>query len=180
MAVVRRVVTGTNAEGKAVFVSDGPAPNSHDFEAKPGQAQTRIWFSSGIPSLSPPEEEPTVLGGRVVPDPGGVSFLVVQFAPASAVDDERFDAARLAEELATYAPDLAEAFEDDEAGMHRTSSVDYAVVISGELWLELDDGAETRLRPGDTVVQIAARHGWRNKSDEPAVIAVVLTGADAH
>jgi len=177
MPQVRRVVTGTDSRGKAVFVSDGPAPHSHDFEFMPGQAQTRIWFTDEPPTTRPPSGEPTSESGPVVAPVGGASFVVVQYAPDSVVHDARFDPARLGGELESFAPDLAAAFEPDAPGMHRTASVDYGVVVSGEIWLELDDGAETRLLPGDTVVQIAARHAWRNKTDLPAVVAFVITGA---
>ena len=177
MTQIRRVVAGTDERGKAVFMSDGPAPFSHDFAGMPGQAQTRIWFSADVPSTTAPDQEPTVATGPVVPGPGGASFVVVQYAPDSIVTDPRFDPARLGDELATYAPDLAEAFEPDEPGMHRTPSVDYCVVIDGEIWLELDDGVQTRLLPGDTVVQLGTRHAWRNKTDRPAIVAFVLTGA---
>jgi len=177
MPQIRRVVTGTDSEGKSVFVSDGPAPHSHDFEFQPGQAQTRIWFTDQPPTTRPPAGEPTSVSGPVVAAPGGASFVVVQYAPDSVVHDPRFDPARLGGELKTFAPDLAAAFEPDAPGMHRTASVDYGVVVSGEIWLELDDGAEARLLPGDTVVQIAARHAWRNKTDRPAVVAFVITGA---
>ena len=177
MPQIRRVVTGTNRDGKAVFVSDGPAPYSHDFEFMPGQAQTRVWFTEEVPTTRPPSGEPTSEGGPVVAPPGGASFVVVQYAPDSVVHDPRFDSERLGGEMETFAPDVAAAFEPDAPGMHRTASVDYGIVVSGEIWLELDDGAETRLLPGDTVVQIAARHAWRNKTDRPAVVAFVITGA---
>lgn len=60
--------------------------------------------------------------------------------------------------------------------MHRTPSVDYGVVLDGEIWLELDDGTQTRLTRGDTIVQIGGRHAWRNKTDRPAAVAFVITG----
>jgi hypothetical protein len=177
MAKIRRVVTATNYRGKSVIMSDGPAPFSHDFVGMPGQAQTRVWFSADIPATTAPAEEPTDATGPVLPGPGGASFVVVQYAPDSVVTDPRFQPDLLSDELATYAPDLAEAFEPDEPGMHRTPSVDYGVVIEGEIWLELDDGVQTHLLPGDTVVQLGTRHAWRNKSDRPAVVAFVMTGA---
>jgi hypothetical protein len=176
MAEIRRVVAATDHQGKSVIVSDGPAPFSHDFAGMPGQAQTRIWFSANIPAAAGPDEEPTDPNGPVVPGAGGASFVVVQYAPDSVVTDPRFRPDLLSEELATYAPDLAAAFEADDAGMHRTPSVDYGVVIEGEIWLELDDGVEAHLRPGDTVVQLGTRHAWRNKTDRAAVVAFVITG----
>jgi hypothetical protein len=171
------VVTGTDAAGKSVIVSDGVVPHSHDFRTMPGQAQIRVWFSPGVPSSMLPEAEPTDNHGPVVPGPGGASFVIVSYAPESVVMSPDFDPAAAGQEVATYAPDLAEVFEPD--GMHRTRSVDYGVVLEGEVWLELDDGAQVRLTPGDTVVQVAARHAWRNKTQAPATVAFVLTGVDA-
>lgn len=174
---VRRVVAGNDARGKSVFLSDGSAPHSHDFEFMPGQAQTRIWFTVGQPTTAPPAAEPTTDTGPVIPGPGGASFVIVQYAPDSVSTDSRFDAVNANAEFAAFAPDIAEASDINEPGMHRTASVDYGVVIDGEIWLELDDGAQTRLTRGDTIVQIAGRHAWRNKTGRPAIVAFVLTGA---
>ncbi|GAB3346187.1 hypothetical protein GCM10027300_05090 [Modestobacter lapidis] len=66
--------------------------------------------------------------------------------------------------------------EPDNPGMHRTDTVDYAIVLEGEVTMELGDGAQTRLTAGDTVVQLGSRHAWRNRTDRPATIAFVLTG----
>jgi quercetin dioxygenase-like cupin family protein len=63
--------------------------------------------------------------------------------------------------------------------MHTTHTVDFGVVISGEIWLELDDGAEVHLTAGDTVIQNGTRHAWHNRTDEPCVIAVSIVGARA-
>ncbi len=174
---VRRVVTGTDAWGRSVFLSDGVVPNSREFTSMPGQAQIRVWFTPRPPSITPPASEPTDNTGPVVPGPGGTSFVIVQYAPDSVFTATDFDPVAAGQELATYAPDLALVFEPD--GMHRTHSVDYGVVLAGEVWLELDGGAQTRLTPGDTVVQLASRHAWRNRTNAPATVAFVLTGAGA-
>ena len=68
--------------------------------------------------------------------------------------------------------------EPDHPGMHTTDTIDFEYVISGEVWLELDDGVEVHLRAGDTVVQNGTRHAWRNKSSEPCQMLVVLIGAN--
>jgi quercetin dioxygenase-like cupin family protein len=62
--------------------------------------------------------------------------------------------------------------------MHRTDTVDFLYVVSGEVVLELDDGAERLLRAGDCIIQNGTRHAWRNRSDEECVILVVLIGAE--
>ena len=141
-----RVVAGTDARGKSVFLSDGQVPNSHEFASMPGQAQIRVWFTPGPPGATPPATEPTDNTGPVLPGPGGASFVIVQYAPDSVVTAPDFDRAAAGQEMAMYAPDLARVFEP--GGMHRTRSVDYGVVLTGEVWLELDDGAQTRLSPG--------------------------------
>lgn len=176
---VRRVVAGNDARGKSVFLSDDVVPNSHEFESMPGQAQTRVWFTAGPASTAPPAAEPTSNTGPVVPGPGGASFVIVRYAPDSVTASPGFDPDRANEEFATYAPDIAEASDPAVPGMHRTQSVDYGVVLEGEIWLELDDGAQTRLTRGDTIVQLAGRHAWRNKTDATATVAFVLTGAGA-
>src|SRR6266852_4935932 len=88
---IRRVVAGNDAHGNSVFLSDDIAPNTHDFEYLPGQAHARIWFAPGHVTTTPPTKEPTTNTGQILPDPGGASFLIVQYAPDSAVSDPRFD-----------------------------------------------------------------------------------------
>jgi hypothetical protein len=170
-------VAGTDAQGRSTILFDGPAPHSHDFESMPGQAQTRIWFTPQPATTTPPVEEPTTATGPVIPGVGGASFVIVQFAPDAVLQDPRFDPARADAEFAEVAPDIAAASDVNDPGMHRTASVDYGIVVDGEIWLEVDGGAQTRLSRGDTLVQIAGRHAWRNKADQPATVAFVLTGA---
>jgi quercetin dioxygenase-like cupin family protein len=67
--------------------------------------------------------------------------------------------------------------EEAEQGTHQTDTVDFDVVLSGEVWLELDGGAEVRLGPGDCVIQNGTRHAWHNRANEPCVMAVAMVGA---
>ena len=76
-----------------------------------------------------------------------------------------------------HMPELAQTFEVDNPGMHTTDSVDYGIVLEGEVWLELDDGKQVHLQPHDVVVQNGTRHAWRNKSDKPVKMAFVIIGA---
>jgi hypothetical protein len=176
---VRRVVAGVDENGKSVVLSDGPAPHTLDYQYMPGQGHARIWRTDGAVTTKPPAEEPTSDTGPMLPEPGGASFLILQVAPGSFMTHPRFDPAKSGEEFATYAPDMAAIMEPDNPGMHRTDTVDYVIVLDGEVTLELGDGAQTRLTAGDTVVQLGSRHAWRNQTDRPATIAVVLTGVTA-
>jgi hypothetical protein len=174
---IRRVVAGTDEQGRSVIVSDGFAPHSHDFTFLPGQSQTRIWFTPHAPSTSVPDGEPTTPDGPVLPGAGGASFVIVRFAPDSLAEDPGFDPVAVGQEFAGCAPDIAAATETGNPGMHRTPTVDYGIVLEGEIWLEVDGGVRARLTRGDTVVQYAGRHAWRNKTGKPALVAFVLTAA---
>jgi quercetin dioxygenase-like cupin family protein len=80
-------------------------------------------------------------------------------------------------ELEEKLPGLAGHMEVDDPGMHTTATVDMEVVLSGQVVLELDDGATRTMGPGDVIVQNGTRHRWSNPGDEPAVLAVFIVGA---
>lgn len=176
---VRRVVAGVDKDGKSVVLSDGLAPATFDHTYLPGQAHTRIWQTDGTVTTTPPDHEPTTDTGPLLLGPGGSSFLILQVAPNASVTDRRFDGAKAAQELAIHLPDIAAAMEPDNPGMHRTATVDFGIVLDGEIHLELDDGVQIRLTVGDTIVQLGSRHAWRNPTDQTATLAVVLTGVTA-
>jgi hypothetical protein len=107
-----------------------------------------------------------------LPPAGGSLLQIVTFPPAAT--RRAADPKAMAEEYRARLRGLAESFERDGSGMHVTASIDYALVLDGELWLELDDGETVHLHAGDIVIQQATRHGWRNKSERPATIAFVM------
>src|SRR5436190_139966 len=74
-------------------------------------------------------------------------------------------------------PGMLQYMEPDAPGMHTTPTVDFEVVLEGEVWLELEDGKEVHLRPGDCVVQNGTRHAWRNRTSEPCTMLSILVGA---
>lgn len=80
-------------------------------------------------------------------------------------------------QLAAALPGLAESFEPDAPGMHTTPTIDYGIILEGELWLELDDGEMRLVMPGDIVIQNGTRHAWRNKTDRVARALFVMIGA---
>ena len=142
---VRRVVLGRGDDGRSAVSSDGPAPAVHSMG--PGYAVTEIWATKATP---PPidGDDPTVDGpGLDLALPAGhTRFWVVEFPPHNA----------------GVAP-----------VMHDTPTLDYLVVLSGSVTLELEDGS-VELHAGDTAIQRANRHAWRNDGDEPCRLAVVM------
>ena len=152
----RRVVTGTDAAGRSQIVSDGAASET------PGFAE--LWVGSARDPLEP---EPTrgEPWSRVEPPPGASSWRIFDLPP-----DEVVAAYLASREL----PEV------EASGFHRTDTLDYVLILDGEITLELDAGA-VDLRSGDCVVQRGTRHAWRNRSGRPvrmAVVMVSLAGAD--
>jgi len=174
---IRRIVTGHDAHGSAVFVSDGDAPRAQSFKHVPGHAFAQVWTTGPDASLPAAPGDPTTAGGSLVPPPGGSSLLVVTFQPDAVMADPAMDHAAAGAEMAAALPGLIDCFEMDHPGMHTTASIDYGIVLSGGLWLELDHGAVKQVRAGDIVGQNGTRHAWRTRSTEPATVAFVLLGA---
>jgi len=174
---IRRVVTGHDSNGRSVLLSDGATPRTVVFQSIPGHAFAQVWTTPPSPVLQAGGADPTEGQLSLLPAPGETSFLIVTFPPDSTMSAPGFDPAAAGEECVARMPDLAGTFEPDCPGMHRTDTMDYAIVLSGEVWLEVDDGNETLLRPTDVVVQQGTRHAWRNKTEAPAIVAFFMVGA---
>jgi mannose-6-phosphate isomerase-like protein (cupin superfamily) len=171
---LRRIVTGRDRAGKAIIAQDGVPPRVVTTETLPGLALVEVWATDTTPDLPGVAIDLTTTMKSFVPGPGGTRFRIVQFP---GVSTRAFDQEAFRREYLIKAPGLAEAMELQDPGMHTTDSVDYGVVISGEITLELDDGATVSLKQGDCVVQNGTRHAWRNGSPTPCVMAFVLVGA---
>jgi mannose-6-phosphate isomerase-like protein (cupin superfamily) len=174
---IRRVVTGRDADGKAVIVTDGPAPRSYDLAHVPGMSSVMLWASGPREPIRLDGSDPTPHVRSQIPKPGGTCFTIVRFPPDSVFRDPAFDPVAADAEQRVASPGIPDLFEPGNPGMHTTDSVDYGIVLEGEVWLELDDGRLTQLRQGDTVIQNGTRHAWRNLGDMPVTMAFVNVGA---
>lgn len=172
---IRRVVTGCDAGGSSLVALDAPPPRTHAFKNIPGLVSRMIWATSSQYSVPFDGVDPTSQVSNFVPASGETRMLVLTFPPDAVFMNPEFDPQDATAENLAVSPGLAERFEPD--GKHTTPTIDYGVVLDGEIWLELDNGIETCLKPFDVFVQNGARHAWRNKSDRPATFAVVLIGA---
>lgn len=172
---MRRVVTG-HSKGKAVFVSDADvAPTTITHSA--GSSYHELWSSDAAPTF--PDDGSEVSGKQWFPPVGGYRFATFTVPPQSAALPADFDRSLAAAEIEAKLPGMLTQSnqEPDSPGMHTSDTIDFEYVISGEVWLELDDGAEVCLQPGDTVVQNGTRHRWVNKGTQPCTMIVFLTGA---
>lgn len=158
---VRRLVTGHDEQGRSTFASDDLV----EFDGV-----RMLWGADEPPVFPDSGSRPHC--GSFFPRVDGYRFSIVELQPGIGGSDLEPDGPQLAD-LATYGVHL----DRDQPGMHRTETIDFEVILSGQIVLELDDGAERVLNPGDTVVQNGTRHRWRVDGNEPAVMAVFMVGA---
>lgn len=177
---MRRIVTGLTEEGKSVFVSDGEPPRVATIEELPSFRMTEVWATKDIPEIPNEEGDITTELPSLIPGLKETCFRIVQYYPEQELIEalqSGADVQAVLDKFKKGAPGLAEAMEPDNPGMHTTDTIDYGIVISGEITLELDDGAEVHLKQGDCVVQNGTRHAWRNRGTEPCTMAFVMFGA---
>ena len=164
--MTRRVVTGQTANGKSVFVSD---------EVLPEGQFAQLWGSDEPVALPTDGAEPKWT--RFFPPANGFRFLVWTLAPDPPGGTEALLTPEVVAMMNERLPGLLDAMEPDNPGMHTTDTVDFDVVLSGDVWLELDDGAEVKLSAGDCVIQNGTRHAWHNRSGAPTTMISALVGA---
>jgi mannose-6-phosphate isomerase-like protein (cupin superfamily) len=150
----RRVVTGHTPDGVSVVVSDGPVPVSRELPDD-GVAFHEIWNTEGAPTRIEAVEatEPTERTLAVPPPPRGTKIRINEFQPGHL--DER----------------------GLQSPVHRTASIDYGIVLEGEITLVLDD-SEVTLHAGDIVVQRGTDHAWANRGDTVAKVVFVLVDGE--
>lgn len=170
---VRRIVTGHTPTGVAIIQEDGPAPRQQRIGGDIGPMFHEIWNTPATPApIDAASGEPAESGIVLAPPKGGTRIRVLDIPP----EGDRLAKLTEAERRAHFAEiGAAEAVADSSrhAFMHRTETIDYGIVIEGELVLIMDEG-ETVVRAGDIVIQRGTNHGWANRSDSNCRIAFIL------
>lgn len=173
---IRRIVTGHDEQGNSVFVSDDYAPRAKSFVSIPGHAMAQLWTTPPNPERVEQESDPTLSNPSLIPPKGGTSIAVFDFPPDSVMQNP-VDGVRAYQELEAALPGLIESFEPENPGMHTTPTIDYGIILEGEMWLELDNGQSRHVKTGDIVIQNGTRHAWRNRSERIARGLFVMIGA---
>src|SRR5690348_6878284 len=158
---VRRVVTGHDAAGHSIVASDEVVPVNRIGSL--GAAAALLWGRDDPGRFPDDGAQPRL--SAAFPPPGGCAIAIITLA-AEGDDFHQF----VHHGLAAWA-------DPDEPGMHRTATMDYDFVLEGTIGLELDDGVEVTLRPGDLVVQNGTRHRWHNRGATPARYLAITIGA---
>jgi cupin domain len=169
---VRRVLTGHDADGRSTFIADGDAPNVKEMGSNSGLAITELWETNGAPASNAGDKDAGNRKVRLEPPKNGTVFRIVEFPPDSQWQS-RPDARKWAAAIdADHVPDRG----SSDPMMHKTSTVDYIIVLKGEIYAIVDKG-ETLLRTGDVFVQRGTNHSWSVRGNESCVIGVVLVDA---
>lgn len=169
---IRRIITGHSPAGRSIIVSDSPAP---DVIVNPnGATSILIWETDRSPASNRGNEDAAPAGLRVPVPPrhrGGSVFRVVDFPPDRELPaDYHMD------------PSVTRVQVDPERskrhhGFHKTDTVDYAIVLDGEIWAMMDEG-ETLMKAGDVLIQRGTFHAWSNRSNRPCRVAFILLDAE--
>lgn len=172
---VRRIVTGHDAQGRSIIISDAPSPHSMALAGVSNFGVTDIWKTDRAPASNQGDEDPCSSQISLAPPPSGSVFRVVQFPP----DKEYVGKWKRDQAFASMGDSGADAMHESgerHEAMHRTNSVDYAFVLEGEIWAVMDEG-EVRMTAGDVLVQRGTNHSWSNRSDKPCMVGFVLIDA---
>lgn len=171
---IHRVVTGHDDQGRAIISSQGPLPTVVAIEAIPGTVFHEVWSTDTSPARVDNAADPTLGALRLPPPAQGTRMRFVDIPPDTA-DYLAHGAGRMKEAFTQIGDAAASTVAADSPHplMHRTESVDYGVVIEGEMTLVLDD-SEVLLRPGSVVVQRRTNHAWANRSARPCRMLFVL------
>jgi hypothetical protein len=172
---VRRIVTGHDAEGRAVVIEDAAATNVVSSPARPDAGLTNLWLTGAMPADCDATDPMIGAPHGLLPPKTGTIFRFFQIPPGDkrgeAPSEETREATR-----AAFAAMGAGAQHDDtarHAAMHKTETVDYIMLLKGEVTLILD-ADERDMQPLDVVIQRGTNHAWANYGTEPAVLMAVL------
>jgi mannose-6-phosphate isomerase-like protein (cupin superfamily) len=173
---VRRIVTGHDEQGRSVITSDASAPVVRTNPRRVGYCVTELWMTQETPAFVGNEPDPTPLRPLTLEPPRqGTVVRIVEFGPEGEWL-EKMDAAGTREAWGAMGTDTASTNHTGSAKhplMHRTQSVDYGLVLEGEITLVLDQ-EEVLMRTGDFVVERGTNHAWANRSGKPCRILFVL------
>lgn len=163
---VRRIVTGHNAEGRSVFVEDRICP--HVVRRGNGNVIVELWSTDEHPADNSGFKDPGI--PKKVLDTGrnGSIFHIVVYPP------DALRAAAIAESVVKgEKPDSRYKGDGRHFGFHKTETLDYAIVLKGEIYALMDQG-ETRMTAGDVLIQRGTSHAWSNRSDKPCSVLFAM------
>lgn len=171
---IQRVVTGHDEFGKAIVVSNGPLTTVAEIRAIPGTIFHEIWCTAQMPATVGNTPDPSIGALSLPPPKYGTRIRIVDIPPDT--DDFLKGGAAVMKDAFTQIGDTGASTVNASSPhplMHRTETLDYGVVIEGEMTLVLDD-SEVELKPGHVVIQRGTNHAWANRSGKLCRMLFVL------
>ena len=165
---VRRVVTGNGRDGRSKVILDGSPVNT--VEPLKGLVFSDLWETGAPPNPIEPFTDTSARPVRLEPRPGGTILKVVTFPPVSQYTEDAWQG--------VYEVIGASAESNSGGAMHQTATIDYVVVLKGEIFCVLEDG-EVHLREGDDLVQRGTNHAWEIRTNRPCTILGVMISNEA-
>jgi len=164
---VRRVVTGHDASNQSIIVADGPSARIFDKLGQEGLIFQEIWNTTESPALINRDQQEADEDSLVLAPPSnGVRIRVLDIPPDAPGEN-------LEEVFENISASDAHIASDRHPSFHRTETIDFGIILSGEIVLLMDEG-ETTVRAGEIVVQRGTNHGWANRTDQPCRVAFIL------
>lgn len=176
LAPFRRIVTGHDEQGRAIVQEDGPPPRVQRIGGEHGPIFYEVWNTRATPApIDRASGEPREDGIILAPPRNGTRIRILDIPPEgdNFKDMTPEEARAHFEEIGAADASSHVADGSRHAFMHRTETIDYGIVLEGEIVLILDEG-EILARAGDIVVQRGTNHGWANRSDRTCRIAFIL------
>jgi len=175
----RRIVTGHDKNGRSIVLHDGIATNTVSNPASPNRGLTNFWRTEQTPASNEGNVDPMAGPAQgLLPPRSGSVFRFFQIAPEK--EEAHMTAeqkeARMRAAFAQMGAAHNRVDTHKHSSMHKTETVDYIILLKGEVTLLLDEG-EVPMKPFDVVVQRGTNHGWVNYGDEPALLVAVLIDA---
>jgi len=175
----KRALTGRDEAGKSVFKSFDVTSKVVEIDSNPGLTFYELYMTDDVPKLTGLEPDPMLEGTKAFPGPGGTMFRLISYPPRRPEGYKppagvTFESAL--GEMSEKVPRMGDHFDRNAPGMHTSDTIDYCIVVRGEMTLELDDGQKVHLRQCDCVVQNGTRHRWRNPLPEPCLMAFISIG----
>jgi len=169
---IRRIVTGHDATGRSVFLTDGPAPDVFPALATPAMTIHLMWRTTSAPASFEGNEDMAPAGLRIPTAPqqrGGTVFRFADIPPDRELGDQR--------DMGRHGVKVTAEGRRCHVMFHQTDTIDYALVMEGEIWAVLDDD-EVLMKQGDVLIQRGTGHAWSNRSEKPCRMAFILVDAE--
>jgi quercetin dioxygenase-like cupin family protein len=174
---VRRIVAAINADGKSYIAEDGPPRAVRENPARPGVRVSNLWATFDSPAPLDAVDRSTEMKG-IMPPVRGTFIKTIDYPPYS---EQGADAARTtpftSHQPGQHEPGVRRIAGARHPGMHETDTIDYAIVLFGEIYALVDEG-ETLMKAGDVLIHRGTSHAWDNRSDKPARVLFVLVDAE--